>query len=130
MNSVYLNCCSTTQPTKEVIDDVNFYLKQNWSNPSDISQDGVHAKGDITYARNQIAKAIGASGDEIFFTSGGSESNNWALKGIVDAYPECKTIITTKIEHPSVYNTCQYLETKGYRVKYLSVDHFGLNNIS
>ena len=127
---VYLNCCSTTQPTQEVIDDVNFYLKQNWSNPSDISQDAIHTKGDITYARNQIAKAIGASGDEIFFTSGGSESNNFAIKGIVDAYPECRTIITTKIEHPSVYNTCKYLETKGYRVKYLSVDHFGLINLS
>lgn len=130
MNNVYLNAASTTQPTKEVIEDVNFYLKQNWSNPSDISQDGSHTKGDITYARNQIAKAIGASGDEIFFTSCGSESNNWAIKGIVNRYSECKTIITTMIEHPSVYNTCKYLETKGYVVKYLSVDHFGFINIS
>lgn len=128
--NVYLNSCSTTQPTQEVIDDINFYLKQNWSNPSDISQDGIHAKGDITYARNQIAKAIGASGDEIFFTSGGSESNNWAIKGIVDNYPKCRTIITTKIEHPSVYNTCKYLETKGYDVKYLSVDCFGTIKLS
>lgn len=129
--NVYLNSCSTTQPTKEVIDDVNFYLKQNWSNPSDISQDGVHAKGDITNARNQIAKAIGADWNEIFFTSSGSESNNWAIKGVVDAYFDCRTtIITTMIEHPSVYNTCKYLESKGYRVKYLPVDHFGFINIS
>ena len=127
--NVYLNAASTTQPTKEVIEDVNFYLKQNWSNPSDMSQDGVHAKGDITYARNQIAKSIGANGDEIFFTSSGSESNNWALKGIVDAYPEIKAIITTKIEHPSVYNTCKYLETKGYKIYYVPVDCFGIVDI-
>lgn len=130
MNNVYLNAASTTQPTKEVIKDVNFYLKENWSNPSDISQDGSHTKGDITYARNQIAKAIGSFDDEIYWTSCGSESNNWAIKGIVDAYPEIKTIITTKIEHPSVYNTCKYLETKGYTVKYLSVDCFGQIKLS
>lgn len=127
---VYLNCCSTTQPTQEVIDDVNFYLRENWSNPSDISQIAIHSKGDISFARSNIAKSIGALWQEIFFTSGGSESNNWAIKGIVDAYPEIDTIIATKIEHPSVYNTCKYLETKGYRVKYLSVDHFGLINLS
>ena len=126
MNDIYLNAASTTQPTQEVIDDVNFYLKQNWSNPSDISQNSIHAKSDITYARNQIAKTIGASGDEIFFTSGGSESNNWAIKGIVDAYPEINTIITTEIEHPSVYNTCKYLETKGYKVEYAPVDYYGM----
>lgn len=128
--NVYLNTASTTQPTQEVIDDINFYLRKNWSNPSDISQNGIHAKGDITYARIQIAKAIGASGDEIFFTSSGSESNNWALKGILDAYPEINTIITTTIEHPSVYNTCKYLEKKGYRVKYLTVDCYGFINLT
>jgi cysteine desulfurase len=128
--NVYLNSCSTTQPAKEVIEDINFYLKRNWANPSDISQDSINIRGDITYARNQIAKSIGASGNEIFFTSSGSESNNWALKGIVDAYPEIKTIITTKIEHPSVYNTCKYLESKGYKVKYLSVDRFGLISLA
>lgn len=126
MNNVYLNSASTTQPTQEVIDDINFYLKQNWSNPSDISQDGIHAKGDITYARNQIAKAIGASGDEIFMVSGGSESNNWALKGILDAYPEIDTIITTEIEHPSIYNTCKYLEESGYKVYYAPIDRYGM----
>lgn len=130
MNDIYLNAASTTQPTQEVIDDVNFYLKQNWSNPSDISQNSIHAKSDITYARNQIAKIIEASSDEIFFTSGGSESNNWAIKGIVDAYSEINTIITTKIEHPSVYNTCKYLETKGYDVEYLEVDCFGSVKLS
>lgn len=130
MNSVYLNSCSTTQPAQEVIDDINFYLKQNWSNPSDISQNGIHAKGDITYARNQVAKAIGASGDEILMTSCGSESNNFALKGILDAYPEIDTIITTEIEHPSVYNTCKYLETKGYRVEYAPINHYGLVDVN
>lgn len=123
--NVYLNAASTTQPTQEVIDDINFYLKQNWANPSDISQDGIHAKGDITCARNQIAKAIGASVDEIFFTSGGSESNNWAIKGILDKYSDIDAIITTEIEHPSVYNTCKYMETKGYKVYYVPIDEYG-----
>ena len=123
--NVYLNSCSTTQPTQEVIDDVNFYLKQNWSNPSDISQIAIHSKGDISFARGNIAKSIGALWQEIFFTSGGSEANNWALKGIVDAYPEIDTIITSTIEHPSVYNTCKYLENKGYTVHYLDVNCWG-----
>jgi cysteine desulfurase len=122
---IYLNSASTSQPAKEVIDDINFYLTKNWSNPSDISQNAIHAKGDVMYARGQIAKAIGATVDEIFFTSGGSESNNWAIKGILDMYSDIDAIITTKIEHPSVYNTCKYLETKGYKVYYVPVDYFG-----
>lgn len=126
---IYLNSCSTTQPTKEVIDDINFYLTQNWSNPSDISQNAIHAKSDITYARNQIAKVIGADGEEIFFCSSGSEANNWAIKGYLDRYKGVKNIITTEIEHLSVYNTCQYLEEKGYKVKYAPVDCFGAVDI-
>ena len=128
--NVYLNSASTTKPTKEVIEDINFYLTHNWSNPSDISQMSVHSNGDISIARSKIAKAIGSLSQEIFFTSGGSEANNWAIKGIIDRYSECKTIITTQIEHPSVYNTCKYLETKGYAVKYLSVDCFGQIKLS
>lgn len=123
--NIYLNAASTTQPTQEVIDDINFYLKQNWSNPSDISQDAIHSKGDISYARNQIAKAIGASFEEIFFTSGGSESNNWAIKGILDMYSDIDAIITTKIEHPSVYNTCKDMESKGYKIYYVPIDEYG-----
>lgn len=126
---IYLNSCSTTQPTKEVIDDINFYLTQNWSNPSDISQNAIHAKSDITYARNQIAKAIGASMDEIFFTSGGSESNNWAIKGILDRYSDIDTIITTEIEHPSVYNTCKYMKSKGYKTYYAPINRFGMVDV-
>lgn len=121
----YFNSCSTTQPSQDVIDDVNFYLKQNWYNPSDISQDGIHAKSDIQYARYQVAKSIGASANEIFFTSGGSEANNWAIKGILDKYTDIKTIITTEIEHPSVYNTCKYMETKGYEIYYVPISVFG-----
>ena len=122
---IYLNSASTSQPAKEVIDDINFYLTQNWSNPSDISQNAIHAKGDVMYARGQIAKVIGTTVDEIFFTSGGSEANNWAIKGILDMYSDIDAIITTKVEHPSVYNTCKYLETKGYKVYYVPIDYFG-----
>lgn len=122
---IYLNSASTSQPAKEVIDDINFYLTQNWSNPSDISQNAIHAKGDIMCARGQISKAIGATVNEIFFTSCGSESNNWAIKGILDMYSDIDAIITTQIEHPSVYNTCKYLETKGYKVYYVPLDEYG-----
>lgn len=126
---IYLNAASTTQPTKEVIDDIKFYLEQNWSNPSDVSQNAVNVKRDISLARNQIAESIGASEDEIFFTSGGSEANNWAIKGILDSYPEIDTIITTEIEHPSVYNACKYMKIKKYKVYYAPLDKYGCVDI-
>lgn len=122
----YLNAASTSQPTKEVIEDINFYLEQNWANPSDISQNSIHVKGDITRARNQIAKVIGAHINEIFFTSGGSESNNWAIKGALEANPDIDTIITTEVEHPSVYNTCTHMASKGYKVYYAPINRFGM----
>lgn len=128
---IYLNSASTTQPTKEVIDDIKFYLEQNWSNPSDVSQDAVNVKRDIMLARTQIAESIGASEEEIFFTSGGSESNNWAIKGILDKYGKhIKTIITTEIEHPSVYNTCKYMASRRYKVYYAPLNRFGCVDIA
>lgn len=127
---IYLNAASTTQPTQEVINDINVYLKKTWANPSDISQDGLDLKNDIQHARSQIAKSIGSSADEIFFTSCGSESNNWAIKGFLDSHRNTKTIITTAIEHPSVYNTCKYLEERRYIVKYVPVDRYGIVDVA
>ena len=122
---IYLNNSSTTKPTNEVLQDFMWCTKNCWANPSDISTDGIRAKQIIKRAQEQIANYIGAKPNEIIFTSGASESNNWAIKGYVDRYPGVKNIITTEIEHPSVYNTCKYLKNKGYNVKYAPIDETG-----
>lgn len=121
---IYLNCASTTRPDKEVLQDFMWCAENHWANPSDISTDGMRSKEIILHAQEQVADYIGAKADEIVFTSGGSESNNWAIKGYLDRYKGVNTIITTGVEHPSVFNTCKYLETKGYKVKYapLNID--------
>lgn len=121
---IYLNTNSTTKPDKEVLDDFMWCAENCWYNPSDINSGGLNAKDIIETAQKQIATSINAEPGEIVFTSGGSESNNWAIKGYMDRYPGVKTIITTEIEHPSVYNTCQYLKGKGYNIVYTPIDDF------
>ena len=107
---IYLNNASTTKPSKEVLQDFMYCAENFWANPSDISTDGVKAKQIIYHAQEQVANYIIAEPEEIVFTSGGSESNNWAIKGFVSQYKTDEIIIiTTPIEHPSVYNTCKYL---------------------
>jgi cysteine desulfurase len=123
---IYLNTNSTTKPSKQVLKDFMWCAENVWANPSDISTDGMKAKQIIRKAQEQIAEYIGAKPEEIVFTSGASESNNWAIKGFLDANNMFDCIITTKIEHPSVYNTCKYLEDKAwYRVEYAPVDKTG-----
>ena len=121
---IYLNTNSTTKPDKEVLDDFMWCAENCWYNPSDSNLGGLNAKDIIETAQKQIAASINAEPGEIVFTSGGSESNNWAIKGYMDRYLGAKTIITTEIEHPSVYNTCQYLKEKGYNVVYAPIDGF------
>ena len=122
---IYLNSASTNKPDKEVLEDFMFCAENYWHNPSDISQTGVDAKNIIRKAQKQIADSINAKPEEIIFTSGGSESNNWAIKGYLDKYPAVKTIITTNIEHPSVYNVCKYFSNKNYKVIYVPLDIYG-----
>ena len=122
---VYLNNASTTKPDKKVIDEFVYCAENYWHNPSDISIDGLAAKDIIKTAQKQISDSINAKPEEIIFTSGGSESNNWAIKGFLDKNKNYQTIITTEIEHPSVYNTCKAIEKYGHPVKYVSVDSFG-----
>ena len=122
---IYLNSASTNRPTEQVLKDFMWCAENCWANPSDISQNGIDTKRIILHAQEQVASYIGAKPNEIIFTSGGSESNNWAIKGYLDRYQGVKNIITTKIEHPSIYNTCQYLGTKGYRVEYAPIDTYG-----
>ena len=123
---IYLNSASTTKVEDRVLEDFIYATKTYWQNPSDISQGGLDTKNIIEEARRKIAKSIGEKNrNEVVFLSGGSEGNNFAIKGYLDRHSECTTIITTEIEHASVYNTCKYLETKGYKVYYSPIDKFG-----
>jgi cysteine desulfurase len=125
MAILYLNNASTTKPDKEVLRDFMWCAETYWQNPSDVSDGGLEARDIIKTAQIQIACSIKAKPEEIIFTSGGSESNNWAIKGFLDKNKDYKTIITTKLEHPSVYNTCQYMEKHGCKVLYVQVDGCG-----
>lgn len=122
---IYLNNASTTKPDKKVLNDFIWCAENCWHNPSDISEEGIKAKEIIKTAQKQIANSINANPEEIIFTSGGSESNNWAIKGYVDNY-DVDLILTTEIEHPSVYNTCLFCKERGSRLIYIPVDHFGI----
>lgn len=122
---IYLNSASTSKPDKEVLKDFMWCAENVWANPSDVSEDGIEAKDIIRTSQKQIADSINAKPEEIIFTSGGSESNNWAIKGFLNKNKQYKTIISTKIEHESVYRTCQFMETKGCRVLYVNVNKFG-----
>lgn len=121
---IYFDTAATTKPTKEVIADVTWCLENVWGNPSSIHSEGVKAKQLLEQSRKKVAKFINAEPEEIIFTSSGSESNNLAIKGFIDANYLFNCIITTKIEHPSVYNTCQYLGRE-HRLEYAPVDSDG-----
>ncbi len=102
-------------------------MKEHFGNPSSLYSIGREGKEAIETAREQLAKALGASPEEIYFTSGGTESDNWAIKGTAFARrKKGKHIITTPIEHHAVLYPCKYLETQGFDVTYLPVDSYGL----
>lgn len=122
---VYLNNASTNKPNKSVLNDFMWCAENCWHNPSDLSEESLAAKEIIKNAQKQIATSINAQPEEIIFTSGGSESNNFAIKGYLNRYAGVTTIITTEIEHPSVYNTCKYLKNKGYKLLYTPIDTYG-----
>lgn len=124
---IYMDNAATTAVKPEVLDVMVNSLKEEYGNPSSIYGLGQSSKATIETARAQVAKALNADPREIFFTAGGSESDNWAIKGVADAYKDKGNhIITTKIEHHAVLHTTQYLEKKGYDVTYLNVDEDGL----
>ena len=123
----YFDNAATTQVRPEVLEAMLPYFIQNYGNPSSIYKISQENKKAVETARKQVADAIKASPELIYFTAGGSESDNWALKGIADSYSsKGKHIITLSIEHHAVLHTCEYLETKGYEVTYLPVDEMGL----
>ena len=124
---IYLDNAATTKTAREVVDAMLPYFTESYGNPSSIYELGQRSKEAITKAREEIAQVIGAKTEEIYFTGGGSEADNWAIKAAYEAYKnKGNHIITTKIEHHAVLHTCQYLEKQGARVTYLDVDENGL----
>ena len=126
-HTVYLDNAATTQCAKEALDAMLPYFMEQYGNASSIYQLGAQSKKAITNARDIIAKSLNTDGAEIYFTAGGSESDNWALIATAEAYAaKGKHIITSRIEHHAVLHTCQYLEKRGYEVTYIDVDEDGV----
>lgn len=127
---IYMDYAATTYIKPEVIEEMNPYLTQYFGNPSSIYHISRKTKGAIDAARQRIASAINARRDEIYFTAGGSEADNWAIKGVAFANKHRGNhIITTKIEHHAVLHTCEYLQELGFEVTYLPVDELGFVKI-
>lgn len=127
---VYFDNSATTKPSKKVKDMVVKALDEYYGNPSSLHHKGVEVEKLMKVARRQVSKALGVNEQEIFFTSGGTEANNMAILGGVGANKrKGNTIITTKIEHPSVLNVYKHLESIGFRVLYLDVDFQGKLNM-
>ena len=124
---IYLDNAATTQVLPEVLQEMLPYFTEAFGNPSAVYTFASGAKGAVDKAREQVAKLIGAKPEEIYFTAGGSESDNWALKATAEAYKEKgRHIITTVIEHHAILHTCQWLEQQGVEVTYLPVDEKGV----
>ncbi len=124
---IYMDNAATTRTAPEVVEAMLPYFSDLYGNPSSIYRLAGKSKAALTKSREQTAALIGARAEEIFFTSGGSEADNWAVKAAFESFSEKgKHIITTKIEHPAVLRTCEYLEReRGARVTYLDVDENG-----
>lgn len=126
IKNIYMDNSATTPVKEQVLEAMLPYFSEKYGNPSSIYSLGSASKVAVENARNQVAKALGAQSKEIFFTAGGSESDNWAIKGV--AFNQRKKgnhIITTKMEHHAVLHTCEYLEKQGFDVTYLDLDEEG-----
>ena len=124
---IYLDNAATTKTAPEVVDAMLPYFSEYYGNASTIYSLGAESKKAMDHARQTIADSLGAKPEEIYFTAGGSESDNWALKATAEAYAsKGKHIITTKIEHHAILHTWEYLEKRGFEITYLNVDRDGL----
>lgn len=124
---IYLDNAATTKVADSVVEAMLPYFKEYYGNASSIYQLGAKSKEALDESREYIAGTLGAKTNEIYFTAGGSESDNWAIKATADAYAQKgKHIITSAIEHHAVLHTCEYLEKHGYEVTYVGVDENGV----
>ena len=127
MKRIYLDHAATTPTRPEVVEAMLPYFTDAFGNPSSIYSYGQEARGAVEEARTEVAELIGARSEEIIFTSGGTEADNFALKGVAFANEgKGNHIITTSIEHHAVLEVCKFLEKRGFRVTYLPVDEYGL----
>ena len=123
---IYLDNSATTKPYKEVVDKMVEALTTDYANPSSLHRKGIDVEKNIKLIRQEIARTLGAKDKEIYFTSGGTESNNSVIRGVANLYKKRKNhIISTEIEHPSVLNTLKDLEEDGFEVTYLKVGKYG-----
>ena len=123
---IYLDKAATTKTAPEVVEAMLPYFTELYGNPSSVYSFSKKSKEAITAGREKIAKTLGASPEEIYFTAGGSESDNWALKATAEAYAsKGNHIITSKIEHHAILHTCDWLEKHGFEITYVDVDEFG-----
>ena len=127
MKPIYLDHNATTPITEEVAEAMVPFLKEYFGNPSSSHYYGIQTKKAITAARRQVADLLGCQSEEIIFTSCGTESNNYAIRGVAETFQhKGNHIITSQVEHPAVLNVCRYLEERGFSITYLPVDKFGL----
>ena len=124
---IYLDNSATTKPCKEAVEAITLALTEQWANPSALYSFGFSGAKKLRTARNQVAKALGAEPDRVFFTSGGTEADNWAILGSAKRFGKKKKhIVSTAIEHHAVLNTLKELEAQGYEVTYLQPDRDGV----
>ena len=124
---IYLDNAATTKTAPEVVEAMLPYFTEHYGNPSSIYSLGAESKKAVTQAREKIAKSLGTDTNEIYFTAGGSEADNWALKATAEAYKaKGKHIITSRIEHHAILHTCEYLEKEGFEITCIDVDEKGI----
>ena len=124
---IYLDNAATTKTSEEVVAAMLPYFTEYYGNPSSVYEFASESKKAVSNARRTIAETLGAQENEIYFTAGGSEADNWALKATAEAYQsKGKHIITTKIEHHAILHTAEYLEKRGFEITYIGVDEIGV----
>ena len=130
MENIYFDNAATTKLDEKVLDAMLPYLKENYGNASSIYKLGREARKAIEETREKVAKILNCKPSEVYFTAGGSESDNTAITGIAHSYKNRGNhIITSKIEHPAVLESCKELENEGFEVTYISVDENGIINL-
>ena len=125
LTPIYLDCNATTPLLPEVVDAMLPYLREHFGNPSSGHAFGSRARDGVARAREQVAALLGSSPDEIVFTSGGTEANNLAIRGMTEARADRRHVVTSVIEHPATANPCHWLERHGWRVSWIGVDADG-----